>query len=330
MPLRLPLCLPPDTVPRVHRCLLTLCLLSSCTEEPEQTTDSPPSAPAGDPQLVALQPRPAPQLELVDPGTEPRHRLARAPTPGTTEPITVTLDSTTHLRADGQALPEIVSPTLSLKGRIEIDDVRDDAIVVRHLVDEVAIADDSTAPALLVQQLVAAKPAFASYRATLTLDPRGGLREGSVEVPAEAGAAATQLLHQLTDSLVQSQVPLPQAAVGTGAKWTAVSRVEQGQMAVRQQVDYELTKIEGTRLLLTATVKQSLLDTHVAVPGMPGTKAKVELFRSTGHGTIELDTAHVVPTDCRLQLTVKMVMEAGGGQQEIDLTLQASVRRASE
>ncbi len=315
----------------MRRWVLAAWLLVGCTDESAPRHDDASASAAVDgTQLVALEPRVAPSVEVQDAGAEPRRRFVVTPEPGTTEPMTVTLDSTTRLRTGGQALPEIVSPTLSLRGRLEIDAVADDAIVARHLVDEVTIASDSKAPDLLVQQLSAAKPAFESYRATLTLDPRGGLREGTVEVETAGNDAVAQLLHQLTDAVVQARVPLPETAIGQGARWTAVSRIEQGELAVRQRVTYELTKIEGNHLHLSISVEQSLLDTHVAVPGMPGTKAKVELFRSRGQGAATLDTTHVLPSESHLQLSVKMVMDVGGGPQELELTLRASIGRSAD
>jgi hypothetical protein len=321
-------------VPPVRRAWILGAWLVGCSDAPvdDPTPAATPAATSAQTELVSLLPRPPASIAVQDRGAEPREVFALAPAPGTEETLQITLSLRMIARASGQELPPMAMPPVTFAGRMFVDTVDADTIAARHIVDEVVVGHDDEVPAALDASVRAAAGRLVSYRASLQLDPHGGLLGGSVEVPSGVEGPVGQVLQQVTDSFAQIQVPLPREPIGVGARWQATTRVDQGGMVLRQRVDYELAARDGARLHVVAKIRQSLLDPHVAVEGVPGATADVELFSATGRGSMTIDLDHLVPWLSEQTLDVRMVMNvaAGGapaGQQEIALHVDARVTR---
>jgi hypothetical protein len=294
----------------------------ACKDDPKPP---PPPAEEGETDLRELATQPAPRVEVLDAGAEPREILVLAPAVGLRDRLEAHLQMKMQMRAGGQAIPKVVTPPISLVGYLVVDEVGD-VIVARHLVDALRVGRDADAPAAVVEELERLAPAVASFRASLRIDPHGSVRGGTVEVPQAAGGIGGQLLQQLGDGFCQLLVPLPETPIGVGARWIATTRIDQGGMPLQQRVTYELRGRQGRTLDIAAHFEQALLDSTIPITGAPGVTVHVELFKSRGEGTMRIDLDHVVPTRSELTLQVRMVMNPGGdagaaGQQEIDLEL---------
>ena len=167
-----------------------------------------------------------------------------------------------------------------------------------------------------------------SFEAHLELDRRGALLGGYVDVPQALPAPMQQMTEQLQQSFAQIQVPLPEEPVGPGAKWTAVGTVEQGGMKIEQTARYEMLEKNDAGMKLKVDIEQKLIDNDFKPPGMPGVKAKINLFQSAGSGNLELSTAYLSPTDMSTNIKLKMGMdiEAMGQKQKQDMSMDMSLQ----
>jgi hypothetical protein len=125
-------------------------------------------------------------------------------------------------------------------------------------------------------------------------------------------------LSQSTSSFFdQMSSPLPEEAVGVGARWEVrqATATSVSGMAVFQKVVYELTAVDGPSLALRVTTE--LTAPRQTVSGLSsGMDAQVESYAGNGTGTVSMRLDSLAPT---ADLTVKMsnVMSVGGGTQSI-------------
>lgn len=278
-----------------------------------------------------LTPRDPPVIELLDPGAEPRGLLRLQPAPATETPLEIDLALTMRVRAGGTALPAIVTPIIRLRGRLVVDAVHDDSISVRHIVDAARLVDRPDATPALRDELRRGLVEMGTFRASLRIDARGMVHGGTVDVPAVAEGPGRQLLQQLAEGYQQALVPLPEAAIGAGARWTATRDLDQEGMKLREVVTYRLRAVDGRRVEIEAKMSQTLRDPNVAPGSLPGVRAKMIRFSAGGEGEIAFTTDHVVPESSTLRTDVRMVMDvATAGEttrQEIDLQADLAFRR---
>lgn len=125
-------------------------------------------------------------------------------------------------------------------------------------------------------------------RALVALDARGTL--GALSFPDETQAQAQR--DELAQRLLGSLVPLPEAAVGPGARWTVISRLQQGAAEVEQVARYRLIARTGQSLRLAVDVRRVGDAQRLSVADLPAGAALelVALFRAvTGEVTVRLD-----------------------------------------
>ena len=71
-------------------------------------------------------------------------------------------------------------------------------------------------------------------------------------MPPGADAQTRQLMDQMKDSFSSVAAPLPEEAVGPGARWEVKMPIKSQGMTIDQTATYELVSLEGERLTTKA------------------------------------------------------------------------------
>jgi hypothetical protein len=125
-------------------------------------------------------------------------------------------------------------------------------------------------------------------------------------------------LSQSTSSFFdQMSSPLPEEAVGVGARWEVrqAAATSVTGMAVFQKVVYELTAVDGPLVALRVTT-ELMTPPRQTVSGLSsGMDAQVESYTGNGTGTVSMRLDSLAPT---ADLTVKVVTSVGAGTQSIN------------
>lgn len=321
---------------KLRRSSLVLALwlsLAGCTGKDEGTADASGTAAAGGIERVAIPPRDPPKVEVEATGDEPRLALRIHPAAGTHETLELSVDMRMAMRSGAQDMPAVPVPTTKTRLRADIEDVSADGVMkVRHAAEAVeVIPGPDTPPAMLAAVRANVEP-LARYRATMSIDGRGAVLGGEVELPRDLPPLVRQTMQQLTENLGQLSAPLPLEAVGTGARWSSAHEVSQNGMKLRQIGRYVLVSLEGQHAVIEATIEQQLLDPNVSAPGMLGATARVGEFRSSGTSTIELDLDRLTPRNVSIAMDLHMTMDMtvlGQAQHvEMDMDMDMTMRRA--
>src|SRR5262249_44907677 len=127
---------------------------------------------------------------------------------------------------------------------------------------EMAMTDASVAdePGVIPQVAEAMKTSLAGLKGlsgTGTMSNRGQNLGTDFKVPASADPQTRQAIEQMRESVANLSSPLPEEAVGPGAKWTVRTMPKSQGLTIDQTATYQLVSVEGDRLNEKVTIAQS-------------------------------------------------------------------------
>jgi hypothetical protein len=122
--------------------------------------------------------------------------------------------------------------------------------------------------------------------------------------------------------------PLPEEAVGPGAKWEVKMPIKTQGMTIDQTATYEVVSLEGENLTTKSTIVQQAANQKIQNPAMPG--IKLDLSKMTGKGSSErtFDLAKLLPTagTGKVHTDTAMSMNMGGQKQAMTMKMDMDVQ----
>jgi len=286
---------------------------------------TPGSAPAGYP--AAGQPA---IVTLVSPGAAPRTALR----------YTIGGDYKAHMdmamligmsmemagiSAQTMQMPEMkLGADVGVRSVTPSGDVTFDFAYTSVTLDQTAGVDPSLAS--LVQGMDAD---LKKVRGSATMNTRGATHGSSMDISNVSDPRLTQMLGSLATSLDSVTIPLPEEAVGAGARWESRQTIHSNGFQVYQKTLWELVAVEGKSVKLKTTVEQMAPPQPMNSPAMPaGADVSLSKFTGGGGGTVTLHLDGLVPTS-ELNSTTNMTMSvnAGGSSQQmsVGITLKVTI-----
>src|ERR1017187_8676842 len=192
--------------------------------------------------------------------------------------------------------------------------------------DATVVTNASTLPAIAA----AMKSSLAGLRGTTgtgTMSDRGIISQLEMKAPAGADPQLSQVMGQMKESFSGSATPLPEEAVGPGARWEYTTQIKSQGMTIDQTVTYELVSTAGDRLTLRSTITQNAANQKIQNPAMPGMKADLDKMTGAGTGGSTFDLAHIMPLSATLDENAEVVMSMNLGQQKqaMDMKMNMNV-----
>lgn len=264
-----------------------------------------------------------PTVEVLRDGSEPREALRLAPAAGASSSVAMTLRL--GIEQSGASDASLKAPPI----RVTIDTALQDttpngdfhATFTYPSFDVLRGNGASAAQRRSVERTLAD---FNGLSGDLTLTPRGELVDSNLEIPPGADTEASQLLTQIGDQFRDLTIPLPETAVGVGARWRATTQLTLNGIQARQVNEYRLKKRTGSTLELdvrgTQTAKRQTIESG-------GVTLRVKSYKTTFRGTTTLDLTRLLPVESSVRgsgdqtFDVKAGDESGELRQHIDLRI---------
>jgi hypothetical protein len=165
-----------------------------------------------------------------------------------------------------------------------------------------------------------------NIKGTVIVTNRGVAKDMQLDMTKLSNPQFGQMLDSLKTSLNSLALPLPEEAVGLGARWQVRQALSSGGATLFQTVDCELSAMTAT----SATIKTNVAQTAPPQPMQsallpPGTDVSIESMTGTGTGTMTIAFDALVPTgDVTSKSTMVMAINAGGTVQR--MTLQSALK----
>ena len=263
-------------------CLFLVAGIKTTPATPLLVTESP--APATKTALPA-------QLEVLTTGTEPRQELRLKPQANTKQLMTITTNMDIANTLAGQAAPKIKTPATVMKMEALVTQVDGNGDIHSKFTYTEAdvVADAAVAPEIL-EAVRSALKKMVGLTGNLITDNRGQVKASNITLPEDIDPLTKTLLSQISTSLEQMSSPIPQEAVGIGAKWRVSSQLKISSINMNQSTIYELVSLKDNVATLKVAVEQQANAQEITLLGIPTGGANVSLksLSSQGQGQITL------------------------------------------
>jgi Family of unknown function (DUF6263) len=256
------------------------------------------------PLLLAQNPAPTTptqpaQLQLLTPGTQPRQELRLKPQANTKQLMTITTNMDIANSLAGQATPKIKTPATVMKMEVLVTQVDGNGDIHSKFTytEGDVVADASVAPEILEAVRSSIKK-MVGLNGTLITDNRGQVKTSNITLPEDIDPMTKTFLTQLSNSFGQMSSPVPQEAVGVGAKWRVSNQLKISSINMNQNAIYELVSLKDNVATFNVTVEQQANAQDLTLPGIPAGSANVSLksMSSQGQGQITLPLTSVMPS----------------------------------
>jgi hypothetical protein len=273
------------------------------------------------------------QVKLLEAGAEPRKVLRLHPSPGDKQTLHLTLKMAVETKMGEMQSQAMKLPAMTMNMDTTVKDVSDKGDITYELVmGETTLADDPGGNAQLAEIMKAALGGIKGMSGTGTVSSRGLAKGMEFKVPPGADAQTRQVMDQMRSSFSSIAAPLPEEAVGPGARWEAKIPIKSQGMTIDQTGTSELVSIEGERVTTKGTFTQRASNQKIESPAMPGLKMDLIKMVGTGTGESKFDLGKLLPSEGTTDLhsETDMAMNMGGQKQPISTKLDLNVRLESK
>jgi len=197
---------------------------------------------------------------------------------------------------------------------------------------DVSIDDDPGAMPQLTEALKASLGSVKGLSGTGTMSSRGFNKGMDIKLPAGSNQQMSQAMDQMKESFSTMSAPLPEEAIGPGARWEVKMPIKSQGMTINQTTTYQLASVDGERLTLKSTLVQSAANQKIQNPTMPGLKVDLTKMDGKGTGDLKHDLTQILPSEATLDSYSKlsMAVDMGGQKQSMAMKIDLNLRLESK
>lgn len=266
------------------------------------------------------------QVKLLQAGAEPRKVLRLAPKVGDTQTMALTMKMGMEMKMAEMEMPAMKIPPMHMDMNVKIKEVSDAGDITYELsMGDAKMDDDPDASPEIAKAMEAAMAGLKDMSGTVKLSNRGIALDLDWKTPNGANAQVQQTIDQMKDSMSHLTAPLPEDAVGVGAKWESTGTVKSQGMSLKQTATYELLSLEGDRVTIKTAITQSAANQKISNPSMPGLKVDVSKMTSKGSGKTTLDLSRILPQEGTMDLKTEMAMGIAVGGEKQTMTMKMDI-----
>lgn len=267
------------------------------------------------------------RLELLTTGAEPRQELRFKPRVNTKQTMTMTMNMDATASLAGQPMPKVKIPASVIKMDVLVTQVEANGDIHTKFsyTDADVVADPSVSPQM-VNAMRSALKKMVGFSGSSISDNRGQIKSGSFVLPEGSDPLTKQLLEQLSNSLDQFSSPVPQEAVGIGAKWRVSSSLKPGGINLTQRAIYELVSLKDNVATFNISIEQQASAQQLPLPGAPsGVTVAMKSLTSQGQGQMTVPLDSVVPTQTALSIRSKNEMNIKDSRSGKDMLIETQM-----
>jgi hypothetical protein len=271
----------------------------------------------------------ASQVKLLEAGAEPRAVLRLHPKAGDKQKLETTLKMDIGIKVAEMESPPMKMPAMKMTLELTIQSVSPQGDIAYEIVATDASATDE--PGVMPQVAEALKASLAGMKGASgkgTFSSRGLNKGTEFKLPAGADPKTQQTSEQLKEAFSNFAVPLPEEAVGPGAKWEFRMPVKSQGITIDQIATYQLVSVESDRVITKSTIAQRAANQKISNPAMPGLKLDLTKMTGTGSGGVTFDLSRLAPLEGTMesQSDFSMAMNTGDQKQSMTMKLNLNVR----
>ena len=283
----------------------------------QQQPDRGVSAPAANSKTA--------QVELLNPGVEPRQQLRLKPAINVKETAVMTLKVEMEISALGRSSPAAKSPVsvMTFETKVTKIDPNGDIHYDFAYTNADISGDTGNTPPAVRDAMGSTLKSMIGMKGSFIMDNRGVHKGGDIILPQGADNNLKQMVGQMSKSLEQLASPLPAEAVGKGAKWRVTSSSDFSGMDMNVISTYELASWQDGVASLNVSIEQQANPQNITSPQLPpGTTLTLKSLASQGRGaiTMRLDRLNPFRSNASVSSNSEMSAKTAGSSEELTIT----------
>jgi hypothetical protein len=242
------------------------------------------------------------QVKLLEPGSEPRRQLRFHPKAGDKQTMVMTMKIGMGVKIGETPEQPIKLPTMKMIMDTTVKDVAPNGDITFEIVtSDASVVEEPDVIAQVAEAMKNAVGGMKGIGGTGMMSSRGMSKGTDIKAPEGADPQVKQFVDQMKETMSRVASPLPEEAVGAGAKWETKMPLKSQGMTLNQTATFNLVSIEGDHCVAKTTVTQTASNQKIQNPVMPGTK--VDLTKMTGRGTGEVtfDLGQILPQEAKVE-----------------------------
>ncbi|MEG4912234.1 MULTISPECIES: DUF6263 family protein [unclassified Microcoleus] len=310
--------------------IASLCLVSA-----GWAIELSPASLSAETPLVVQQPAPGvsapapnsktPQVELLNPGVEPRQELRLKPAIDVKQTTVMTVKMDMEISASGRSSPGAKIPVsvMTFETKVTKIDPNGDIHYEFAYTNSDIVGDTGNMPPAVRDAMRSALKSMVGVKGSFIMDNRGFHKGGDIILPEKADNNLKQMVRQMSKSLEQLASPLPAEAVGKGAKWRVSSSSDLSGMNLNNIYTYELASWQDGVASLNVSIEQQANPQNITSPQLPaGTTLTLKSFSSQGGGSTTMRLDRLMPFRSTVSVSSNSEMSGknAGSSQELTLT----------
>ena len=264
------------------------------------------------------------QVKLLEAGAEPRKALRLHPSPGDKQTLAFTMKMAMKTKVGDAEAPAMKLPAIKMTLDSTVKEVSDSGDITYEMVmGEISLSDEPGGTPEVAEAIKAALAGVKGLSGTGKASSRGLSKGVEFKSPAGSNPQTRQFMDQMKESFTQLTAPLPEEAVGPGAKWEVKMPLKSQGMTMDQSTTYEVVSIDGERITTKSAVVQHAANQKIQNPAMPSLKMDLTKMVGTGSSENAFDLAHLLPTmgTGKLHSESSMAMNMGGQKQPMTMKM---------
>lgn len=246
---------------------------------------------------TTTSPAAQPKVELLNAGTKPKQELRFKPTVNAKETATMTMSMDIATFISGKPVPKINLPASVMT--MEMVATKIDALGNIHYqftYSDADIVGDRTALPKVIDAMRSQIKKIVGLSGSVIVDNRGQTKAHSLDLPEGLDKNTKEMIEQMSNSINQLSSPVPEQAVGIGAKWRVSSSPNIGGMKLAQVATYQLVSLQNNVATFSVNIKQHAAPQNLIQPGLPvGTTLTLKSFDSQGQGQVTMGLNQLTP-----------------------------------
>jgi len=271
---------------------------------------------------------PGPQVKLLDRGAKPRQKLRFKPTANAKQTTTRTVKMGVVTLVEGQPWRQVKMPEIVMQAEMTIAQVDANGDIHSEFTyTDARIKPDPTMPPDAIAGISEEIKKLVGVSGSAIVDNRGNVKSTKFNFPEGLNPNIEQLFARMSNSFDRFSSPVPEKAVGIGAKWEVSATPKLDGINITQQTTYELLNFQDNVATLKVAIQQQAPSQDMTSPGLPaGATVTMKSFQGQGTGQITMGLDGAMPVTSNIDLVSQTDMNAQGNGQSANFGTEVSMQ----
>ncbi|HWD91596.1 MAG TPA: hypothetical protein VG938_04520 [Verrucomicrobiae bacterium] len=249
-------------------------------------------------------------VKLIDPGAEPRQVLRLHVKPGDKQMVIMTVKMNIDMGmaiggTNGSRAMDI--PAMNMPMDVTIESVAPNGdIAYQAVFEEPGVVTESNTPPQAAQMMKMALGKIKGMTCDGVISSRGVSKSVDVKVPPDADPQMRQSIEQIKQSMHNVGTPMPEEAIGAGAKWEIKMPVKSQGMSIDQTADYQLASVQGDKVNTTFTLTQTAANQKIQNPSMGNVQMTLLQYTGNGTGSVTTDLSKLMALQANMNMQIDL------------------------